>query len=68
MTPFNQGICKISSNEGHDSNITLDQFANHLTNVTLNQGQINEVEAERDLIFIPTPDESSSTALNPLGQ
>ncbi len=40
------------------SNITLDQFANHLTNMTLNQEQINEVEAERDLIFKPMPDES----------
>ena len=30
------------------SNITLDQFANHLTNITLNQEQIKEVEAEHD--------------------
>jgi hypothetical protein len=33
------------------SNITLDQFANPLTNMTLNQEQIKEVEAGHDVIL-----------------
>jgi hypothetical protein len=37
----------------YTSNITLDQFSNRLSNITLSQEQIKEVEAIRDLILYP---------------